>query len=145
MNKFKAVIDFVSTCPLVGQDMFFNFVDETEIDGNTSLLTDGYGQIVKKYVDGLNLKKMQFVVRQVKPLSRCSNTSENVEQMQFVQELLEWVNEQGKKRNFPDFGEKCVIESVETPEGVEYPMLTGVYEGTALYSFPFEIIYVERT
>ncbi len=144
MNKFKSVLDFISTCPLVGRDLYFNFVDATEAGGNTSLITNGYGEVVKKYIDGPKLKKMEFVVRQTMPLSRQSNTSENVEQIQLVKEFLDWINEQGKKRNFPDFGEKCEIESVETPEGVEYPMQTGLYEGTALYSFPFEIIYMER-
>ncbi len=144
MNKFQAVLDFINTCPLVGYNMYFNFVDETNTDGNTSLLTDGYGALVKKYVDGEKLKKFQCVIRQNKPLSRYSNSAENVEQMQYVQEFLEWINEQGEERNYPDFGEKCVIQKLSTPEGVEYPMLAGVYEGTALYSFPFEITYTER-
>ena len=144
MNKFQAVMDFISTCPLVGYSMYFNFVDETKADGNTSLLTDGYGHLVKKYVDGESLKKMQCVIRQVKPLSRYSNTNENVEQLQIVQQFLDWINEQGRLKNFPDFGEKCTVQSLSTPNGVLYPMNTGVYEGTALYSFPFEITYTER-
>lgn len=144
MNKFQAVMDFISTCPFVGNNTYFNFVDETHTNGNTSLLMDGYGHLVKKYVDGESLKKLQCVIRQVKPLSPYSNTSENVEQMQIVQHLLDWINEQGKLKNFPDFGEKCAIQSLSTPDGVLYPMNTGVYEGTALYSFPFEITYTER-
>ena len=144
MNKFQATMDFIGTCPFVGQDMYFNFVDETNANGNTSLLTDGYGHLVKKYVDGESLKKMQCVIRQVKPLSRYSNTSENTEQIQIVQELLDWINKQGRKMNFPDFGTKCKVQGIGTPDGVDYPMLAGVYEGTALYSFPFEILYTER-
>ena len=144
MNKFDAVMDFIRTCPFVGAGMYFNFVNETEADGNTSLLTDGYGHLVKKYTDGESLKKMQCVIRQVKPLSRYSNTSENTEQLQAVQQFLDWVNEQGKILNFPDFGAKCTVQGMGTPDGVDYPMLTGVYEGTALYSFPFEILYTER-
>ena len=144
MNKFEALMDFISTCPFVGESMHFNFVDETNGEGNTSLLTDGYGQLVKKYVDGESLKKMQCVIRQLKPLSRYSNTTENTDQMQIVQELLDWINEQGRKMIFPDFGEKCKVQGMGTPDGVDYPMLAGVYEGTALYSFPFEILYTER-
>lgn len=144
MNKFQAVLDFISICPLVGYDMYFNFVDETKPDGNTSLLTEGYGALVKKYVDGETLKKFQCVIRQVKPLSRYSNTNENVDHMQIVQDFLDWINEQGKSMNFPDFGEKCKVQGMGTPDGVNHPMLAGVYEGTALYSFPFEILYTER-
>lgn len=144
MNKLQAVMDFVQTCPLVGSNMYFNFVDETESNGNTSLLTDGYGILVKTYVDGEKLKKFPCVIRQNKPLSPYPNSNENVEQMQYVKDFLDWINEQGKQRNFPDFGEKCTIQKLGTPDGVDYPMLTGVYEGTALYSFPFEITYTER-
>ena len=144
MNKAQAVMDLISTFPLVGNDAYFNFVDETNTDSNTSLLTDGYGHLVKKYVDGDKLKKFQCVIRQVKPLSRYSNTTENIEQMQAVQQFLDWINEQGRKGNFPDFGEKCEVQRMSTPDGVDYPMNTGIYEGTALYSFPFEITYIER-
>lgn len=144
MTKPQAIMDLISTCPLVGYDAYFNFVDETRNDSNTSLLTDGYGHLVKKYVDGDKLKKFQCVIRQVKPLSRYANTSENIEQMDYVQQFLDWINEQGRLNNFPDFGEKCEVQQMSTPDGVDYPMLAGVYEGTALYSFPFEVTYIER-
>lgn len=144
MNKAEAVYKFISTCPLVGKEAYFNFVDETTAESNTSLLTDGYGQLVKKYVDGEALKKFQCVIRQVKPLSRYSNTTENIEQMQAVQEFLDWINEQGKKKNFPDFGDKCKVRNMSTPDGVYYPMNAGVYGRETLYSFPFEITYTER-
>ncbi len=144
MNKAQAVMDLISKCPLVGVDAYFNFVDETTTESNTSLLTDGYGRLVKKYVDGEELRKFQCVIRQVKPLSRYSNTSENIEQMQYVQDFMDWINEQGKAENFPDFGEKCKVQKMSTPDGVIHPMLAGIYEGTSLYSFPFEITYTER-
>jgi len=144
MTKPQAIMDLISTCPLVGYNAYFNFVNETNADSNTSLLTDGYGHLVKTYTDGDKLKKFQCVIRQVKPLSRYSNTTENIEQMQYVQEFLDWINEQGKLKNFPDFGEKCEVQRMGTPDGVDYPMLAGVYEGTALYSFPFEVTYIER-
>ncbi len=145
MNKFQAVLDFVSTCPLVGQDMYFNFVNESNTEGNTSLITTGYGELIKTYADGEKLKKFQCAIRQNKPMSSYSNTSENTEQIQTVQNFLDWINEQGKHKNFPDFGDNCKIQKLKTPDGVDYPMLTGVFEGTALYSFPFEITYLERT
>lgn len=144
MSKAQAIMDLISTCPLVGVDAYFNFVDETTTESNTSLLTDGYGKLVKKYVDGEEMRKFQCVIRQVKPLSRYANTSENIEQMQCVQDFMDWINQQGKDGNFPDFGEKCMVIDMSTPEGVINPMLAGIYEGTSLFSFPFEITYTER-
>ena len=144
MSKAQAVMDLISNCPLVGVDAYFNFVDETTKESNTSLLTDGYGKLVKKYIDGEEVRKFQCVIRQVRPLSRFSNTSENIEQMQYVQDFMDWINEQGKAKNFPDFGEKCMVLNMSTPDGVIHPMLAGIHEGTSLYSFPFEITYTER-
>ena len=66
VNKYQAVMDFIKKCPLVGWDLYFNFVDETNNDGNTTLSTIPYGQVVKRYVDGDLLMKMQF--RNVKKL-----------------------------------------------------------------------------
>lgn len=144
MNKYQSVMDFIKTYPKVGSNTYFNFIDATNTDGNTSLITSGYGTLIKKYVDGPCLKKFQCEIRQVKPLSCYSNTSENIEHMQVVQDFLDWINEQGKNKNYPNFGDKCKIEDMKTPDGVDSPMITGVSEGSALYAFPFEITYIER-
>lgn len=143
-DKFHAVLDFINTCPLVGSDMYFNFIDETNSDGNTSLLTTGYGELVKTYTDGESLKKFQCEIRQIKPMSAYSNTDENAEQISRVQEFLDWINEQGRKKSFPDFGNACIIQRLQAPDGVEYPMLSGASDGIALYAFPFEILYLEK-
>ena len=143
VNKYQAVMDFVKGCPLVGRDLYFNFIDETNNDGNTTLSTVPYGQVVRRYVDGDLLMKMQFEIRQVKPLETYSNTTANADYMQLVQEFLDWINEQGKKQNFPDWGDVEIIK-MSTPDEVKTPSLLGVNEKGALYAFPFEILYLER-
>lgn len=143
-NVFESVMNLILKCPLVGEDAFFNFIDTTNNDKNTSLITVPYGVLVKKYVDGPKLMKMQFEIRQVKPLTQDSNTIANAEEMQKVKEFLDWINEQGKKQNFPDFGEKCDVLSMKTPDEVDYPSMVGTSEKGALYAFPFEITYIER-
>ena len=143
-NKYLAVMDFINTCPLVGYDLYFNFTDESNLDANTTLSTVPYGTLVKRYVDGSCLMKMQFEIRQIKPMSCRSNTTQNTEQIQIVQDFLDWINEQGEKRNFPDFGEGCEIQSMGTPKGVRFPSMAGSNDKSALYAFPFEILYLER-
>jgi hypothetical protein len=143
VNKYQAVMDFIKNCPIVGKDLYFNFTDETNNDGNTNLYTVPYGQVVRRYVDGALLMKMQFEIRQVKPLTTYSNTTANTEQMQLVQEFLDWINEQGKKGNYPDWGEVEIV-SMATPDTVKTPSLLGISADGSLYAFPFEIIYLER-
>lgn len=143
-NKNQAVMDFINTCPLVGYDLYFNFIDETNPDGNTSLIPVPYGKVIKKYTDGDKLLKQEYEIRQIKPMSTYSNTTENTDQMQRVQEFIEWINRQGKEKNFPDFGEECEIQSLKASDGVVVPSMVGVGDGSALYAFPFEILYLER-
>lgn len=143
INKYQAVMDFIKGCPLVGRDVYFNFIDETNNDGNTTLSTVPYGEIVKRYIDGDLLMKMQFEIRQVKPLATYSNTTANTEQMQLVQEFLDWINEQGEKGNFPDWGD-IEVKKMSTPESVKTPAFVGSNTEGALYAFPFEILYMER-
>lgn len=142
-NKYQAVMDLINTCPLVGYNVYFNFIDETNNDGNTTLATVPYGQVVKRYVDGEKLMKMQFEIRQVKPLATYSNTTANVDQMQLVQDFLDWINEQGKNKNYPEW-DGCDIVKMSTPEEVETPSVVGVNETGTLFAFPFEITYIER-
>ena len=143
-SMHKAIYDFINTCPLVGQDMYFNIVSQDNPDNNTSLLIASYGELVQKYVDGSKIQKMQCEIRQVKPYSEYSNTTENVEQLDKVQEFLDWVNLQNKKHNYPDFGDSKAIQSVKTPDGVVNPIPAATYDGLTLFAFPFEIIYFER-
>lgn len=142
MNRYKAVLEFIKTCPLVGQDMFFNFVDETNTDGNTTLATVPYGQLVKKYVDGTSLMRMQFEIRQIKPFNQDSNTSANAEEMHTVKEFLDWINEQGENGNYPNWSNTEIID-MAVPEETSDPSIVGTSDRGALYAFPFEILYLE--
>ncbi|MBQ7900353.1 MAG: hypothetical protein IJ365_00125 [Clostridia bacterium] len=143
-NEYEAVMNFINTCPLVGRDMYFNFIDTTDKEANTALYTVPYGRTVKTYTDGTKIKLMQFEIRQSKPLAQYSNTTANTEQMQTVKDFLNWVNTQGKTENFPDFGEEKTILKMSTPDGVDYPSIAQITESGALYAFPFEITYMER-
>ena len=143
-NKYTAVLNFINTCPLVGSDTYFNFADVTSNDGNTFLHTVPYSTPYKRYVDGDALWRMQFEVRQIKPLCRESNTIANAETLQAVTDFLNWVKQQGENKNYPDFGENCTIIDLRIPNNVTTPMMTGTDENGALFAFPFEILYFER-
>lgn len=143
-NEYEAVMNFINTCPLVGRDTYFNFIDTTDTEANTALYTVPYGRTLKTYTDGAKIKLMQFEIRQNRPLTQYSNTTANTEQMQTVKKFLEWVNAQGKSNNFPNFGNNKQILKMATPDGVNDPSIAQTTENGALYAFPFEITYMER-
>ena len=141
MNKYEAVLNFINTCPLAGADGYFNFIDETNSGGNTSLMTGAYPTPYRTYVDGGKLFRMLFEIKQVKPYSQQSNSSENAEQFDRVQQFLNWINEQGENGNYPQF-EGATVVGMECTS--DMPLINGVNQNAALYSFPFEIYYKEE-
>ena len=142
-NRYEAVMEFINTCPLVGRDTYFNFIDTTDTEANTSLYTVPYGKIVKRYTDGGKVKLMQFEIRQNRHLAQYANTTANTDEMQKVKDFLDWINAQGKAKKFPDFGDERMILKMSTPDGVDDPSIAQATENGALYSFPFEIMYLE--
>lgn len=143
-NKYRAVMELISQCPLVGRDLYFNFIDEGCRDGNTTLTTVPYGQVARRYVDGARLMKMQFEIRQIKPLAMYSNTAANTESIDLVREFSDWINEMGRLGKFPEWDGVEIIK-MSTPDEAGTPSFLGVSEGVALYAFPFEILYLERS
>jgi hypothetical protein len=73
--------------------------------------------------------------------------NENVEDFFELQEVIDWINEQGEDRNFPIFGEGYEIDNMETMsdapvfEGVD----TSVSPALAMYSMTIRIEYIDYT
>ncbi len=118
MDKNEATIKFLLTCPTILADpLFFNFA--VEEDGNNLFITESDAATGKAYIDGSIPKQYTFTLASYKDISHNAlvGTSdfgdENMEAMAKVQEILDWINEQAEMRNYPDFGEECIIEDMQ--------------------------------
>lgn len=107
-----------------------------------ALITNYSGKQIKKYVRGSE-KEYGFSVIIVKDYSKDEDDL-NLQAMNFAQSVMEWIEQQNKKRNFPDFGEKCQIKRMENLQNM--PNLSGINpeEGLARYMLQCRIIYFER-
>lgn len=153
MDKNQAMIDFLNNCPAVHDNpLFFNFINAKE--DNKQLITLANDKILnKKFVDGSVMKIYTMTLVDFKSVAYQSivkiagKTNENVEDMFDVQAIMDWVNEQNKQENFPDFGTDCVIESIETV--TDNPNLNGIdtttSPGMAKYSFSIRVTYLDKS
>lgn len=154
IDKNKAVIDFLMTCPyLADNPMFFNFVQAK--DNNKQIVTITNDVATQKpYIDGSVMKRYSFSLIDYKsisynPLVNLSGglTDENVEDMLDVQNILDWVMEQANIRNFPDFGEINFIDDMRATS--ENPMFNGadvsVQPALAKYSITIQIDYIDNS
>ena len=150
VDKNTATIDFLTSYPDIQiNPLFINFINAK--DNNIQFLTDSNDKTVNKpFVDGSVMKRYTFSLVITKSITEMAIVkdeiaNENIEDMANIQKLMDWINEQGDNRIYPDFGEDCIIEDMHT--SAENPSLDGVNTevtpALALYSMEIRIDYID--
>ena len=153
VDKNQAIIDFLLDCPqLAYNKMFFNFINGQ--DNDKQIITIANDRATQKpFIDGSVMKRYSFSIVDFRSVSYQAivnvpgHPNENVEEMLDVQGILDWVKAQADARNFPDFGEDCIIDSMITSS--ETPNLNGVDTSVkpalAKYSMSIFIDYIDNS
>lgn len=130
VDKNQAVIEYLLSCPIVQDNqLFFNFAEEA--DDNNQIITHGDDTALNKpYIDGSVSKSFTFTMLIYKavtynPVVKTEGyVDESVSDISDIQAVIDWVIEQNENKVFPNFGESCIIESVEPT--TNRPTLNGV-------------------
>jgi len=140
-NKIRnnAIWEWLQTCTTIG-NMFFNFGDAK--NDNTGIVTNVSESYIKKFINGDARKKCNFTVLQFKEISTLPNTKDNLDSLNDINEIMEWITTQNTIRNYPNFGDKCTIEKVENLQ--DAPNIAGQDLQGAKYMFAVSITYLER-
>lgn len=150
-NKHQAVIDYLVTCPTIQDSpLFFNFINAQ--DGTNQFLTVSNDEYTStKYIDGSVQKIYTFTILTFKSVNDIEIVqipgykNENLSDMEDVQALIDWIQEQEEIHNYPDFGENCIVESIKTT--TEEPNFDGIDEqvepNLAVYSTSIQISYLD--
>lgn len=153
IDKNKAVLKFLSDCPIIKDNpLYFNFADAE--DNNSQYLTSSTDVSMNKtFVDGSMLRVFTFTLVTFKSISNNAIIkedtviNENVDDMFELQEIIDWVNEQGEEHNYPDFGDRILVDSMQTSTDTPYfeGVDTGVSPALAMYSIAIRIDYIDYT
>lgn len=150
VDKNTATLDFIATYPDVQTNpLFVNFINAK--DNNIQFLTDSNEKILNKpFIDGSVMKRYTFSLVITKSITDMAvpkdvMSNENIDDIADIQALMDWINEQGEKHIYPNFGENCIIEEMHTTS--ENPSLDGinteVTPALALYSMEIRIDYID--
>ena len=153
MSKNQAIIDFFFFFLAIQKNpLFFNFLNAK--DNNQQIITQANDKSLQQaYIDGSVLKQYTFtmiffksVLYQAIPKVE-GLVNENVEELGEVQEIIDWVEEQADNKNYPNFGDKCLIDDMRALS--ENPGLNGVDTSVtpplAKYSVSIQIDYLDTT
>ena len=137
-NKHKAVWNWLFQNEQVKR-LFFNFSDTR--DGNVTIATSSGNRKLKTYADGSEIRAYDFSLIQYKPLNTVDvNSDENTEIMFDAEQLMEWLDEQEKKKNYPIFP-GCFVTKVENLQNM--PTVAGMNDTEAKYLFSCRITYLQ--
>lgn len=153
VDKNQALIEYLIQCPTISKNsLFFNFAEET--DNINQVMTHGDDTALDEpYIDGTVLKRYTFTMYIYKavaynPVVKSSGyIDENVAEVSDIQELIDWIVEQNENKVFPNFGESCIIESVEP--NTNRPTLNGINASAqpplAQYQVVITITYLDTS
>lgn len=153
MDKNQAVIDFLLQCPQLAENpLFFNFTEAK--DNNKQLLPLANDKVLDRtFIDGSVMKRFTFTIIDYRSIAyqavvnQVGYTNENVEELFDTQAIIDWISEQEKLKNYPNFGDKCEIENMSVL--TDNPNLNGVDTSTkpslAKYSFSIRIDYLDTS
>ena len=118
VEKNNAVIEYLKTCPeIASHPIFFNF---SQKEDNNQLFVTYADSIdaIKEYIDGSRELMYSFTMIIYKSVAYNpmidGHSDENLDEFIDVQAICDWIEEQNDNNIFPDFGEGCYIDSIET-------------------------------
>lgn len=151
IDKTRATIEYLLTCPAIqDSSLYFNFVNASNDDKQYA--TTGNDKVIHEpYIDGSVEKRFTFTIIDYRSVAYQElpklfiGTNENLEEYLDVQSIIDWITEQDLNRNFPNFGDKCIIDNIATT--TDNPNLNGVDTNVkpalAKYSISIQINYLD--
>ena len=154
IDKNERIIEYLRNCPTISQNpLFFNFAqkeDNNQLYATYASSTD----VEKKFIDGSKECVYKFSIVFYKSASYNpvieGMSDENMEEFIDIQSVVDWIEEQNDNNVFPDFGEDCVIDSIETLTNIPATARNVDVEGDmqpalAQYSLGFRIRYLDNS
>ena len=151
IDKNKVMIEFLRNCPVIDKNpLYFNFGNIE--DNSYQIITESNDtSLSQPYIDGSILKRYTFYIDCFKTIAYNKvikgYQDENLYDISEVQAILDWVNEQDRNKIYPDFGEDCLIDSMQST--TESPDLHSVEDTTtspiAVYRISIQIDYIDNT
>lgn len=169
IDKNQAIINYLIQCPqILNSPLYFNLI-EAEDDNIQIVTTSEDKAMTRPYIDGSVAKRYTFnliifksisdleIAKTLPPTPYTDSSggqptpiqpmNENVDDLAQAQALIDWIDEQNDNRNFPDFGETCFIDDIQTT--TDTPQFDGINDELspqlAMYSIAIVINYIDKS
>lgn len=138
MNKTEAVYNWLKSYDGFN-NLYFNFsIDKN----NTSVMIPSPSDyLLYEDISGVMLRNYIFSVSHFKHLTYLPN-KENIDNMEEVQKFLDWIYNQNKIHNYPEFPESCNIDYIKNINNI--PKLSKTNNNLVMFYTQIQIQYTEK-
>lgn len=131
--------DWFKSCKQITR-LFFNFSDD---QSESTAISPSGDTLIEDYIDGSQRRQYAFELIRFLPASDEPNDTGNVDMIEDVEQLVEWVREQDASGALPEMPAGCFAEGVQTLEtSTGYVAMQS--EGKAKYMLPFALTYIKE-
>ena len=143
MTKHDAMVVYVAPKveELAGRLLNFNVSSDQE--GDISFLTNYSAKVRRKYIRVGAEKEYGFTIVITKYFSDGTDDL-NIGAMNFAQEFMDWIDEQDRKKSYPDFGDKCQVKKIENLQNMPNLATVDWENMLAQYMLQCRVIYFEK-
>lgn len=117
MSKHEAMVEYLRQYPGLRSFLYFNTI--TDKTGNVGMQTVYGEEWETRQLRGHGIKRYDFAFVSMVPQDP-GTSGVNVAQMDSAQAFMDWIAEQNRLRNFPDF-EDCEVLSIENLQNMPNP------------------------
>lgn len=141
MTKYEGLVTFLKQYPLLNEILYFNKTQEIADTSSVNTVYSDYA--VQEYTCGNSDREFVFAIKQMKQYDSAGTSGINRKTMEEVQAFMDWIDEQNKKRNFPEFPDNCFVYKIENLQNM--PEIAGTSDqGLAEYMFQCRVCYTEE-
>lgn len=137
-NKSNAMWWYLGQYPELSSYLKFN-TSENYI-GDVSFNSSPSETWEKKYMRGKGIKRYNFTVVMIRPHDTGTSIL-NVDEIFNVEKFMDWISEQNKIKNFPDFGENTRVLSIEPLQNIPNLAAVDPDGSSAKYMFGCRVRY----
>ena len=141
MTKYEGLVTFLKQYPPLNEILYFNKTQEIADTSSVNTVYSDYA--VQEYTCGNSDREFVFAIKQMKQYDSAGTSGINRQTMEEVQAFMDWIDEQNKKRNFPQFPDNCFVYKIENLQNM--PEIAGTNDqGLAEYMFQCRVCYTEE-
>ena len=141
MTKYEGLVTFLKQYPPLNEILYFNKTQEIADTSSVNTVYSDYA--VHEYTCGNSDREFVFAIKQMKQYDSAGTSGINRQTIEEVQAFMDWIDEQNKKRNFPEFPDNCFVYKIENLQNM--PEIAGTSDqGLAEYMFQCRVCYTEE-